>query len=387
MSKLKIMRILYILMILLHVKMLHIECIWHPSNSIVHNGYQYQLNSHHLEYEPNQHYDESKYDEEPIVKQVKTVKYHGTKYMQVIGLRLPFHQAENYCNQVFSSKSHLTSVLSDDEWKMLSQYFKKANPSKIWLGGIADLVNNQYIILRWLDQKTFKYLRFSGIEKEHWGNILKNHQGCIVGDLKNNGQGEWNIQAASCDEPKEFICKETYPDFPNKPWDINKSRQRGYMLPETSFKQSDQPPFGIISLYKHLPKVPESSKKSFIERVSNEQTAAPLVTDREQQVQSIPSVQLNINNATMSRSNSSEPKRHTISTKKINNVTELQTTKASTIANKNVKFVIINPTEQKTRTEGISNDLKQGQVIEPNSLENQSGPVTIYLQGVSVPGN
>ncbi|TNN10217.1 hypothetical protein EWB00_005552 [Schistosoma japonicum] len=386
MSNLNIMKISCIFMISF-VKLLHIECVWHPPNHIVHNEYQYQLNPHHLIYEPNRNYGESKYDEEPTVKQVKTVKYHGTMYMQVIGLRLPFHQAENYCNQAFSSKSHLTSVLSDDEWKMLSQYFELASPSKIWLGGIADLVSDQYIILRWLDKKTFKYLRFSGTEKEHWGNMLKNHQGCIVGELKNNGQGEWNIQAASCDEPKEFICKETYSDFSKKPWDIDKSRERSYMIPETSFKQSDQPPFGILSLYKHLPKVPEGSKKSLIARVSNEQTLASLATDKEQQVQSIPSVQLNTNNATMSRSNDSEPKRHTISTKKINNVTELQTTTVSTIANKNVKFVIINPTEQKTRIEGAGNDLKQGQIIEPNALENQSGPVTIYLQGVSVPGN
>ncbi|CAH8536752.1 unnamed protein product [Schistosoma rodhaini] len=375
------MNIMYTIssLILLLSQILYITCIWHPSNYPVHNKYPYQFNT----YYPARKYNE----EQPMVEQVKTVKYHGNTYRQVMGLKLPFHQAENYCNQVFTSESHLASIQSDEEWKMLSKCFGDNSLTKIWLGGTADLVNHQYIVLQWFDKTAFKFLRFPDTERGHWQQILKNRQGCIIGNLKNNGQGEWSIQAMSCDEPKEFICKETNSDFQNKPWDTERSRLV-YMPQETPFQHFNQPPVGILSLHGDMyqPKIPTGPKKSIIAHVSNVQTVIPTTDSTEQQVHPTPPVQPKINNNTITRINISESKHFIKPTKKPNNMTELQATTISRFANKNVKFVIIKSDEPKTVPKESNNEIKSEQGKE-TSPENQSGPVTIYLQGVSVPGN
>ncbi|CAH8526279.1 unnamed protein product [Schistosoma guineensis] len=366
------------------MQMFYITCIWYPSNHLEHNSYPYSFNSHYSIQESNR-----KYNEEPMVEQVKTMKYHGNLYRKVLGLKLPFHQAEQYCNQVFSSESHLTSIQSDDEWAMLSKCFGDTSLTKIWLGGTADLMNHQYVVLRWLDRSNFNYRRFPDTYGEHWQKILNKHQGCIIGNLKNNGQGEWDIQAMRCDEPKEFICKETNFDQQNKPWDTEKSR-RGYVPQETPFNNRyNQPPFGILSLNGDMyqPKIPASPKKSIIAHVSNVQTVIPTTDNTEQQVNRIALIQKKINNnTTITRVNSSEPKYYVIPTKIPNNMTEPQASTRSTLENKKVKFVIIKSNEPKTSPEENNNDKKSDQSKETSS-EKQPGPVTIYLQGVSVPEN
>ncbi|CAI2727601.1 unnamed protein product [Schistosoma spindalis] len=344
--------------------------------------YPYSIHTHYTIQETNR-----KYNEEPIMEQVKIIKYHGNIYRKVIGLKLSFYEAENYCHQIFSPESHLTSIQSDDEWAMLSKCFGDTSLTKIWLGGTADLMNHQYVVLRWLDRTAFNYRRFPDTDGGHWQKILNKHQGCIVGNLKNNGQGEWDIQAMRCDEPKEFICKETNLDHQNKPWDTENSR-RGYIPQETSFNRYNQPPFGILSLHGNMykPKIPTGPKKSIIAHVSNVQTAIPTTDSTEQQVNPVPLVQQKINNTTITRVNSSEPKYYVMSTKIPKNMTEPQASTVSTLENKKVKFVIIKSNGPKTSPEENNNDKNQDQSKEQSS-EKQSGPVTIYLQGVSVPEN
>ncbi|CAH8530879.1 unnamed protein product [Schistosoma margrebowiei] len=375
------------ILIIFFIQLFSITCIWYPSNHLEHNSHSYSLNSYYTIPESNR-----KYNDEPIVEQVKTMKYHGNIYRKVIGLKLPFHQAEQYCNQVFSSESHLTSIQSDDEWAMLSKCFGDTSLTKIWLGGTADLMNHQYVVLRWLDRTAFNYRRFPDTDGGHWQKILNKHQGCIIGNLKSNGQGEWDIQAMRCDEPKEFICKETNLGHQNKPWDTEKSR-RGYVPQETPFNNRyNQPPFGILSLNGDMyqPKIPESPKKSIIAHVSNVQTVIPTTDNTEQQVNRIALIQKKINNTTIKKVNSSEPKYYVIPTKIPNNMTESQVSTMSTLENKKVKFVIIKSNGPKTSPEennnNNNNDKKSDQSKETTS-EKQSGPVTIYLQGVSVPEN
>ncbi|CAH8511503.1 unnamed protein product [Schistosoma mattheei] len=67
-------------------------------------------------------------------------------------------------------------------------------------------------------------------------------------------------------------------------------------------------------------------------------------------------------------------------------MTEPQASTMSTLENKKVKFVIIKSNGPKTSPEENNNDKKSDQSKETTS-EKQPGPVTIYLQGVSVPEN
>ncbi|CAH8516116.1 unnamed protein product [Heterobilharzia americana] len=310
-------KVLTIFMILF-LKTIYCVCAWYLPNHLIHNGHRHDSNAYPSTYGSKQMYtDSTKYDnDEPTVNQVKTVQYRGSQYMLVIGLKLPYYEADSYCNQAFMSESHLTSVQSDDEWKVLSRHFGSTNPTEIWLGGVADLVNSQYVILRWLDGTPFQYHRFSSKEKEHWQKTLqKSHQGCIVGEIQNNGQGNWYVQPMPCDEPKGFICKETNFGHPMKPWHVSQSKSRKSRLPPPEphyAHQYDEPPFGVfpLSMETYKPKSPiPKSIKPIISRVSNEQRVTPqTIQTKAPQVQQISQVQQNLTKTTATRTNTEESK-------------------------------------------------------------------------------
>ncbi|CAH8845531.1 unnamed protein product [Trichobilharzia szidati] len=397
----RMMKISTIRMILF-TNMLYFTIAWYPPNHAMPKN----TDDHHFHrsmlYESNRGYTNSKYADEPSVEQVKTVHYHGNKYIHVLGLKLPYYQAESYCNQAFPSESHLTSIQSEDEWKILSKHFGSSEPNKIWLGGFAELVSYQYVVLRWIDRTPFEYNRFSLREKERWRQILqKTFQGCIVSDIQKNGQGEWSLQSMPCDEPKEFICKESNFHNPMKLLSVNQLRSRNYRKPHQShvMHKHREPSFSILPLSDDSQKVKvPMPKKLVIAKVSNEQEV-PLPTVNTQTTQTLPTppqVQPTPTNKTLPN-----PRHHkhrvplkvhhnkkTMMT--TNNTADQDTKKPDTNIDKNrkrVKFIIIGPNGQKTEVLENNINLQPGQILEPGTLDTNSGPLTIYLQGVSVPGN
>ncbi|VDQ00303.1 unnamed protein product [Trichobilharzia regenti] len=290
------------------------------------------------------------------------------------------------------------------EQKILSKHFGSIEPNKIWLGGFAELVNFQYVVLRWIDRTPFEYNRFSLAEKERWRQILqKTFQGCIVSDIQTNGQGEWSLQSMPCDEPKEFICKESNIYNPMKLLPFSQLRSRSYRKPHQShvMRKHKEPSFSILPLSddNHKVKVP-APKKPVIAKVSNEEQEVILPTVNTQTTQTV-TTPPQIQPPTRTDKTLPNTRQHKLRiplkvhhNKKTmtttNNATDQHTKKTDTTmknSKKKVKFIIIGPNGQKTEVLEKNINLQPGQVLEPGTLNTNSGPLTIYLQGVSVPGN
>ncbi|KAL3309904.1 hypothetical protein Ciccas_011540 [Cichlidogyrus casuarinus] len=142
-----------------------------------------------------------------IKTRIESVRINGTSYVAVVGMKLPFVKAEEYCANEFRTSMHLASIDSDREWKLMRENFGALLGEEIWLGGIVSKNAQDEVELNWLDRSSVHYHnltreQLSYLSKE----IVEDNPKPLIGSLLT---GMWSVELLDQQDDlmNAFICK------------------------------------------------------------------------------------------------------------------------------------------------------------------------------------
>ncbi|VDL95091.1 unnamed protein product [Schistocephalus solidus] len=140
---------------------------------------------------------------------IQKLENGGFSYIMLPQKKLSFRQAEQFCLHDSSHRMHISSVLNEEEWLLLNKIFGNEQPIQIWLGGEAKRSPTKPTFnLFWIDRSPFSYHRFTKNEQNAWLDKKKPlNSGCLATELTKDGDGNWTVVHAPCNEARAFICK------------------------------------------------------------------------------------------------------------------------------------------------------------------------------------